>query len=265
MKKLAEEKGTEGRNVDIEKTKGNQHCVTILYTFFKCFSLYVIQWHNVVVGWCQHSFYCALVALFHLKSDRYDENIDKIVKMWGDCDTNAAIAGAILGAKTGLNEMKKEKKTAANLEIMLNSNADRLSKLTAFSIGDKQHSSSITAEFVTKMLEFCRQTTSIPKSSVFTPLFKSMIIIKKDYITSLSFEQLFGSTQAPTITVSTIEKTTSSLSSSIPVSSTLTNSTLKRNRNDDVDDDDENATDDEDETIDEEQETTKNNKKTKTE
>ena len=171
--------------------------------------------------------------------------------------------------------MKKEKKTAANLEIMLNSNADRSSKLTAFSIGDKQHSSSITAEFVTKMLEFCRQTTPIPKSFVFTPLFKSMIIIKKDYITSLSFEQLFGITQEPKITVSTIEKTTSTLPLSIPISSTLTTSTLKRNRNDDVDNDvadndvadndEENAADDEDDTIDDEHETSKNNKKMKKE
>jgi len=65
-------------------------------------------------GWILHALYCAFYALF---SDNC--RLDDIVKKGGDTDTNAAIAGALIGAYYGLDKMKSNKTTARNIDILL--------------------------------------------------------------------------------------------------------------------------------------------------
>lgn len=120
--------------------------------------------NNAEKGWCEHAFYCALVALEHFNDDKYSTNINKIIRMWGDCDTNAAIAGVILGAKIGYSKMIQETTTSNNIAIVLNSNADKKSQLTPFTIGSKEHLSSVTLQFVKTLIQFGKE----PKPFVFS-------------------------------------------------------------------------------------------------
>lgn len=68
-------------------------------------------------GWCVNGLTAALWGLFNF--DNYKDAIDEIIKAEGDTDTNACIAGCLLGAYYG-NDWKKDKQTQANLEVMLN-------------------------------------------------------------------------------------------------------------------------------------------------
>lgn len=92
-----------------------------------------------------HAFYCAFWGLFQFNN--YKEAIDAIIclgpnekepakiKMkgkWkksevfvGDTDTNAAIAGALLGAYYGYEEMIKNEQTKTNVEILMKSDSSR--------------------------------------------------------------------------------------------------------------------------------------------
>lgn len=51
-------------------------------------------------GWVVHAFYCAMYALYHFDGS-VGNVLDTIIKMGGDTDTNAAIAGAVLGCMAG--------------------------------------------------------------------------------------------------------------------------------------------------------------------
>ena len=91
-------------------------------------------------GHIVHAFYCAFWGLFQF--DNYKTAIDSIISLspeegvpakiclpgkWkkkevrvGDTDTNAAIAGALLGAFYGLTEIRSDSVTNSNVEVLLN-------------------------------------------------------------------------------------------------------------------------------------------------
>jgi ADP-ribosyl-[dinitrogen reductase] hydrolase len=69
-------------------------------------------------GWVLHSLYCAFLAL-NDRAPSYQDRIDRIVRLGGDTDTNAAIAGALLGAQLGETEMRREVRTGPNLATVL--------------------------------------------------------------------------------------------------------------------------------------------------
>lgn len=89
-------------------------------------------------GHIVHAFYCAFWGLFNFGD--YRTAIDAIISLspeagvaakfcspgkqtkvtCGDTDTNAAIAGALLGAYYGLSEMLKDSVTSGNVEVMTN-------------------------------------------------------------------------------------------------------------------------------------------------
>ena len=58
------------------------------------------------MGYTLRTLGAALWAYWHATS--YKEGILKIVLSGGDADTNAAVAGAILGAKFGINQIPEE-------------------------------------------------------------------------------------------------------------------------------------------------------------
>lgn len=68
-------------------------------------------------GWVLHALYCACWAWYRATS--YQDGIDTIIRLGGDTDTNAAIAGGLLGAKFGLSKMKEEDRTIKNIEVLL--------------------------------------------------------------------------------------------------------------------------------------------------
>jgi ADP-ribosylglycohydrolase len=69
-------------------------------------------------GWVLHALHCAFLAL---NDDRptYQARIDRVVRLGGDADTNAAIAGALLGAQLGEAALRAEPRTGPNLARML--------------------------------------------------------------------------------------------------------------------------------------------------
>jgi ADP-ribosyl-[dinitrogen reductase] hydrolase len=71
-------------------------------------------------GWILHAFWCAIYAWKHYKS--YKDGIDWVITLGGDTDTNASIAGALLGAKYGFDRIYKE--SSNNVDILLNANPD---------------------------------------------------------------------------------------------------------------------------------------------
>jgi len=70
-------------------------------------------------GWVAHAFYCAVYCL--LNFDNYTEAINWVIRLGGDTDTNAAIAGSIMGAKIGYPFLI-DTKLEPNLLIMLQAN-----------------------------------------------------------------------------------------------------------------------------------------------
>lgn len=72
-------------------------------------------------GWCLHGLWCALIVI---TSDmNYSDAMRFIITHKGsDTDTNACIAGALLGAKLGFDNLNKEPDTARNIQILLNTN-----------------------------------------------------------------------------------------------------------------------------------------------
>lgn len=68
-------------------------------------------------GWTLHALYCAFWAAVH--HDSYEDAIDEVILRGGDTDTNAAIAGALLGARLGFDAMNAEARTSSNIAMML--------------------------------------------------------------------------------------------------------------------------------------------------
>jgi len=75
-------------------------------------------------GWCLHGLWCALTAM--LKFDNYKDSIDWVItsQRGSDSDTNACITGALLGSLYGFDELKKNKMTSKNIEIILSGNSE---------------------------------------------------------------------------------------------------------------------------------------------
>lgn len=71
---------------------------------------------NKQKGWVLYGLYCSIYVWKHCKS--FKEGIDYIIKLGGDTDTNASIAGALLGAKHGYKQIYNENKK--NINIMMN-------------------------------------------------------------------------------------------------------------------------------------------------
>jgi ADP-ribosyl-[dinitrogen reductase] hydrolase len=67
-------------------------------------------------GWVLHSFYCAMLVLD--REYTFTKAMGEIIKRRGDTDTNAGIAGALLGAKYGYKKLYEEQKE--NIDIILN-------------------------------------------------------------------------------------------------------------------------------------------------
>jgi ADP-ribosylglycohydrolase len=68
-------------------------------------------------GWVVHGLYCALWSL--LCFDTYHAGINAVIKLGGDTDTNASIAGDLLGAFYGYDTIMEDPVTSANMKIML--------------------------------------------------------------------------------------------------------------------------------------------------
>ena len=73
-------------------------------------------------GWCLHALWISLIVL--TSNLNYQDAMRAIITQPGsDTDTNAAIAGALLGACLGFDALQKEKLTGQNIPILLNTAA----------------------------------------------------------------------------------------------------------------------------------------------
>lgn len=79
---------------------------------------------SISKGWCLHGLWCAFIVITSF--DNYSEAMNWIIaeNKGSDTDTNACIAGVMLGAILGLNKMKEETLTGKNIEILLNSDVN---------------------------------------------------------------------------------------------------------------------------------------------
>jgi len=69
-------------------------------------------------GWIVFAIYCAFKAL-NDTAETYQDRIDAIIRLGGDTDTNAAIAGGLVGAYLGAAKMREEDRTCTNLAVVL--------------------------------------------------------------------------------------------------------------------------------------------------
>ena len=77
-------------------------------------------------GWIVHSFYCAMFALASLRSNvAYNHLIDQIIGWGGDTDTNAAIAGAVIGAYLGNKKLSTDPKFKGNWQVLLDADTSK--------------------------------------------------------------------------------------------------------------------------------------------
>lgn len=75
-------------------------------------------------GWCLHALWCSMMVITSFTN--YSEAVNWVItsQPGSDTDTNACIAGALLGASLGLQKMQSEPMTAQNIEILLHANID---------------------------------------------------------------------------------------------------------------------------------------------
>jgi ADP-ribosylglycohydrolase len=87
-------------------------------------------------GWCLHAFWCASHCLSKYRS--FTEAIAWIISEnpGSDTDTNAAIAGALLGAHLGYQQMISEPDVAENLAIMMGVKTNRPAAYSPFDLED---------------------------------------------------------------------------------------------------------------------------------
>lgn len=71
-------------------------------------------------GWCLHALWCAMMTITSFTD--YSRAMHWIItsQPGSDTDTNACIAGALLGAMLGFQQLQIEPSTARNIEILLN-------------------------------------------------------------------------------------------------------------------------------------------------
>lgn len=68
-------------------------------------------------GWCAHALSIALWSTLHART--FSESLNHIIKCGGDTDTNAAIAGALLGACFGRIGIEADPDMARNVQVVL--------------------------------------------------------------------------------------------------------------------------------------------------
>lgn len=73
-------------------------------------------------GWCLHALWCTLVCLRYF--DNYQDGINWVIRQKGDTDTNACIAGGLLGALCGYNKMIENPLTNYNISVLLSFKSD---------------------------------------------------------------------------------------------------------------------------------------------
>lgn len=74
-------------------------------------------------GWVLHALWAASRSLKVLEeTGTYEEAIDWVVRLGGDTDTNACIAGALLGASRGYEALTAEARTGPNIATALAAN-----------------------------------------------------------------------------------------------------------------------------------------------
>lgn len=98
-------------------------CDKVMDTFKDAISSEIIE-RDVTVnkGHVIHALYCASYSWFYGTS--FQDTIDIIIRLGGDTDTNACIAGALLGAKLGLEAMLHEERTYENAFTVLVSDSN---------------------------------------------------------------------------------------------------------------------------------------------
>lgn len=70
-------------------------------------------------GWVVHCLYASLLGLkYFQKFGTFHQAIDKVILLGGDTDTNACVAGALIGMKIGFKGLLKEPITRENIKIL---------------------------------------------------------------------------------------------------------------------------------------------------
>ena len=77
-------------------------------------------------GWCVYALYLAFYAFIHF--DSYHEGINYVIREGGDTDTNACIAGYLLGAYYGMDGMISDPVTKENIKILMLCSTDQSTK-----------------------------------------------------------------------------------------------------------------------------------------
>jgi len=77
---------------------------------------------NVTVskGWCLHALYCTIYAISHF--DNYKSGIDWVINQGGDTDTNACIAGALMGSYYGYEHIVEHEENNVNILLSCDTN-----------------------------------------------------------------------------------------------------------------------------------------------
>ena len=73
-----------------------------------------------VKGWVVTALYCALYSIYNIQS--INEAFKLFIEMKGDTDTNAAILGALYGAKLGFIQLNEDPVNNKNIQILLSNN-----------------------------------------------------------------------------------------------------------------------------------------------
>ena len=73
-----------------------------------------------VKGWVITAFYCALYSIYNIED--INDAFRFFITKKGDTDTNAAILGALYGAKLGFNELYKSDINKENINVLLRNN-----------------------------------------------------------------------------------------------------------------------------------------------
>lgn len=74
-----------------------------------------------VRGWVVTAFYCALYSIYHIPN--INEAFRIFIIMKGDTDTNAAILGALYGAKLGFDKLYNDEINRENIDIIIKNNS----------------------------------------------------------------------------------------------------------------------------------------------
>ncbi len=80
-------------------------------------------------GWVVHGLYSAFWALYNFST--FKSGIDIVISLGGDTDTNAKIAGDLMGAYYGYSEIMKDKYTEYNANIVFQVNSSHLMSFNA--------------------------------------------------------------------------------------------------------------------------------------